>query len=359
MINYIIKRLGYGLLVLLGVVFIIFFLFYLLPVNSARLTLGQRADVSSVKAIEKELHLNEPWYTRLALYVNDVSPLSFHNKANPESNIFLDEEKYSYTTLIPISNIVFVAKTPYLGRSYQTKRKVTAILSDKIPPTLILAFTSILLATILGVLLGVVAALNHNSFWDSAAVVTSVIGISQPSYFSAIVLALVFGFLLHDWTGLNHAGPLFGLNDYGEEVVRWKNLVLPAIALGIRPIAIIVQLTRSSMLDVLSQDYVRTAKAKGLSRRIVLFKHALRNAMNPVVTSVSGWFASLLAGAYFVEIIFDFKGLGYETVKALQNFDFPVVMGSVLFTACIFVGVNIFVDVIYGFLDPRISIRSN
>jgi peptide/nickel transport system permease protein len=127
--------------------------------------------------------------------------------------------------------------------------------------------------------------------------------------------------------------------------------------LGIRPIAIITQLTRSAMLDVLSQDYIRTAKSKGLSNNTVLFKHALRNAMNPVVTSISGWYASLIAGAYFVEIIFDFKGLGYETVKSLLNFDFPVAMGSVLFTATIFVVINIIVDILYGFIDPRISVK--
>lgn len=359
MLSFFIKRTFYGLLVLIGAIMIVFFLFYLLPVNSARLTLGQRADIASVEAIEKELRLNKPWYVRLVLYFNDVSPLSFHHPEDTESLTYLDPKKYSYNKLLSLGDeLIFVAKTPYLGRSYQTRRPVTEILAEKIPPTAILAFTSIVFASIIGIFLGVIAAINHNTFWDNTAVVGSVIGISQPSYFSAIVLALIFGFLLHDWTGLNHAGALFDLNDYGDEVIVWKNLILPAIALGIRPIAIITQLTRSSMLDVLSQDYIRTARAKGLSRNKVLFKHSLRNALNPVITSVSGWFASLLAGSFFVEIIFDFKGLGYETIKALQNFDFPVAMGAVLFIAFVFVVVNIFVDLLYGVLDPRIAVGS-
>jgi peptide/nickel transport system permease protein len=128
------------------------------------------------------------------------------------------------------------------------------------------------------------------------------------------------------------------------------------ITLGIRPLAIIVQLTRSAMLDVLKQDYIRTAIAKGLRYRVVLFKHALRNALNPVITAISGWFAALLAGAFFVEFIFDWKGIGLKTIEALKSNDFPVVMGAVLFIATIFVTVNIIVDIIYGWLDPRVSL---
>lgn len=351
MIGFLLKRSLYGILVLLGVVFIVFILFNVLPVNSARMTLGQRADVASVEMIEKELGLDLPLHLRLVKYIGELSPIWIH-ESSPE-----EENRLNYTSIAQLGeNSVLAIKAPYMGRSYQTRRLVSDILIEKIPPTLILAFTAILFATFIGVILGVIAAINHNNFIDNTAVTLSVVGISQPSYFSGIILALVFGFLLHDYTGLNHVGALFELNDYGDEIINWKNLILPAIALGIRPVAIVTQLTRSSMLDVLSQDYVRTARAKGLSSNIVLFKHALRNALNPVVTSVSGWFASLLAGAYFVEIIFDFKGLGYETVKALLNFDFPVAMGSVLFTAVIFVVVNIFVDLLYAILDPRVSV---
>jgi len=138
----------------------------------------------------------------------------------------------------------------------------------------------------------------------------------------------------------------------------WKNLILPVIALGVRPIAIIAQLTRSSMLDELTQDYVRTAKAKGLGQMSVLFKHALRNAMNPIVTSISGWLASVLTGAYFIEIVFTYKGLGFQTVQSLLTFDFPVVMGSVLLVALVFVVMNIFTDILYSILDPRVVVKA-
>ncbi len=150
---------------------------------------------------------------------------------------------------------------------------------------------------------------------------------------------------------------MFDVNDYGEHFINWRNLILPTIALGIRPVAIILQLTRNSMLDVLREDYIRTAKSKGLKNSVVIVKHALRNALNPVVTSITGWFAALLAGAFFVEYIFDFKGLGYETVYALTMFDFPVIMGAVLLIASFFVLVNIVVDVLYTKLDPRIVLN--
>ena len=147
-----------------------------------------------------------------------------------------------------------------------------------------------------------------------------------------MLFALVFGYALGEWTGLEIQGSLFVLSDFGEWQVRWRNLVLPALALGLRPVALITQLTRSAMLDVLSQDFVRTATAKGLSQKIVVVKHALRNALNPIVSAISGWFAALLTGAFFVENVFNFKGLGDATVNALLNFDIPVVLGCVLFT---------------------------
>jgi peptide/nickel transport system permease protein len=150
-------------------------------------------------------------------------------------------------------------------------------------------------------------------------------------------------------------GSLYVIDDFGEgKTLQLKNMILPALTLGIRPLSVVVQLARSSFLDVLSQDYIRTARAKGLSQRAVLVKHALRNAMNPVVTAVSGWFAGLLAGAVFIEYIFGWKGIGKEIVEALENYDFPVVMGGVLVISMAFVIINILVDIIYGILDPRI-----
>ncbi len=353
MIQFIVKKLVSGFAALLGVVVLVFFLFNVIPVDPARLTMGQRADVASVEAVRKDLGLDKPPVTRFLYYLNDLSPLSFY-KDSPEA-----AEKYGYSKLFSVgSGNYLVMKTPYLGFSYQDRRKVSDILITALPKTILLGIIAITFASIVGIFLGVIAAIRQFSFLDNSILVTSILGISQPSYFSGIVLALIFGDLLADYTGLNYTGNLYELNDYGDEVLVLKNLILPAIALGIRPISIFVQLTRSSVLDVLSQDYVRTAKAKGLSYYVTLFKHVLRNALNPVITAISGWFASILAGSYFIEYIFNYKGLGYETIKALESFNFPVVMGSVLFTASLFILVNIFVDILYGLLDPRISLKA-
>jgi len=350
MLNYIIKRFLYGLLVLLGVVFIVFWLFNGLG-DPARLTLGQRADVETIEAVNRELGLDKPRAVQFVMYLNDVLPFSIHEKN------LKNKEKYGYLELIPIGEKVVVLKAPYLRRSYQTKRPVMTMLMEALPKTVILALTAMLFATIVGIVLGVIAAIKQFSWIDNSILVSSILGISQPSYFSGIILALIFGYWLGDLTGLNYTGGLYVINDFGEEVLQLKNLILPALALGVRPVSIIVQLTRSSMLDVLSQDYIRTAQAKGLSKYKIVFKHALRNALNPVITAISGWLAGLLAGAYFVEIIFDYKGLGYLTINALNNLDFPVAMGAVLFTASLFVAINILVDILYGLLDPRISYK--
>jgi peptide/nickel transport system permease protein len=152
-------------------------------------------------------------------------------------------------------------------------------------------------------------------------------------------------------------GSLYEYDPFQGKKLHLQNLILPAVTLGIRPLAIITQLTRSAMLDVLSQDFIRTAYAKGLSKRAVIFKHALRNALNPIVTAITGWFAELLAGAFFVEYIFGWKGIGKVTVDALEKLDFPVVMGSVLLTATFFVIINLLADILYGIIDPRVRIR--
>lgn len=192
---------------------------------------------------------------------------------------------------------------------------------------------------------------------DTSAIFASVLGISAPSFFMGIVLAYLFGFVLSPYTGLHMTGSLFQIDPFTGKELQLKNLILPAITLGIRPLAIITQLTRSSMLDVLDQDYIRTAYAKGLSRKVVIFRHALRNALNPVITAITGWFAELLAGAFFVEYIFGWKGIGKVTVDALEKLDFPVVMGSVLITATFFIIVNILADLLYGVVDPRVRVK--
>lgn len=357
LLKFVAKRLLNGFFVMIGVVIAIFFLFNILPVNSARMTLGQRADVSSVAAIEKEFRLNLPWYERLALYFNDISPVSLNNQKDEDASSFLNADEVKFTQLFTVGSVSLVFKAPYLGKSFQTRRKVSEILGEKIYPTFVLALSAMLFASFAGIILGVFAAVKQYSIWDDSILVLSTFGISQPAYFSGIILAMIFGYYLSDWTHLNVRGSLTDIDYNGETVTIWKNLWLPMVALGVRPVAIITQLTRSSMLDVLSQDYIRTAKAKGLSYYQVVFKHALRNAMNPVVTSISGWLAALLTGAFFIEKVFDYKGLGLQTIESLLSFDFPVVMGSVLFVAFVFVVVNIFNDILYSVLDPRVTVK--
>ena len=351
MIRFLLNKILYGFAVLAGVVVVVFFLFNILPADPARMTQGQRSDVQSLEAVRKEFGLDQPTHIQFLLYINDLSPLAIH------LNDKASREKYLYLKLFNLGGEkALVIKKPYLRRSYQTKREVTSILSETVPNTLILATTAMIFATIFGIALGVLAAVYKDTWIDQSAIAGSILGISAPSFFAGIIIAWLFGFVLSDYTGLNMSGSLYDYDPFLGEVLVWQNLILPMITLGIRPLAIIMQLTRSAMLDVLQQDYIRTAKAKGLSKRNIVIKHALRNALNPVVTAVSGWFASLLAGSFFVEYIFGFNGLGKATVDALEMADLPVVMGAILFIAFIFVIINILADLLYTVLDPRVKV---
>ena len=360
MIRNLFKKILYGFLVLLGVITVIFFLFNAMPGDPARMMLGQRADQESIDAINKDIGRDKQLNIQFLMYLNDLSPISIHDKINIEHYLYLNPEKYaSYLTLLSISKTkVIVLKYPYLRRSYQTKRKVTEIIGDTLPETILLAVTAMTFASFFGIFLGVISAIKKNSWFDKLALVFTVLGMAGPSFFVGLILAWIFGHLLNKYTGLNTVGSLYTLDDYGNGTyLDIKNLILPAITLGIRPLSIILQLTRSSLLEVLSQDYIRTATAKGLSYYKIIVKHALKNALNPVITAISGWFAGLLAGAVFVEYIFSWKGIGKEIVEALEKYDLPVVMGIVLVIAIIFVILNLLVDVVYSILDPRIRLR--
>jgi ABC-type dipeptide/oligopeptide/nickel transport system permease component len=357
LLKFIIKRILSGLLVIIGVIVFIFVLFNVLPVNSANMTLGQRADAASKKAIEREFRLHLPWYSRLGYYFNDLSPISINHLKDDNHPTWISPTQISFVSLVTIGESTLVLKEPNLGRSFQSRRRVSEILAENFPPTAVLALCAIVLASVIGIVLGVFAALKQYTFWDNAILFFSNIGISQPSFFAGFIIAMVFGYYLGHLTGLSPQGPLLWVDDNGNTVYVWRNLILPVIALGIRPIAIIAQLTRSSMLDVLSMDYVRTARAKGLSYYIVIFKHALRNALNPVITSISGWLAALFTGAYFIEEVFNYNGLGSQTIIAIKNFDFPVVMGLSLFVAVVFVVMNILTDMLYALVDPRVRIQ--
>ncbi len=349
MFHILIKKLAYGALVLFGVVVVVFLVFQAFG-DPARMVLGQSGDKQTMDNIRKELHLDQPKWKQFVLYLNDISPVGVYTKQE------INEKKLRGFFVGGEKKIGI--KIPYLRRSYQTKKPVTDVLMEALPGTIMLACAAMFLAIIAGIFLGIIAAVKQNTWMDTSSVFASVIGISAPSFFMSIVIAYVFGLVLHDYTGLSLTGSWFNIDSAtGQKYLTLQNLILPALTLGIRPLSIITQLTRSSMLDTLNQDYIRTAYAKGLSKRNVIVHHALRNAINPVLTAITGWFAELLAGAFFVEYIFGWKGIGKVTVDALEKLDYPVVMGSVLLSAAIFVLMNIFADVLYGIIDPRVKMK--
>ena len=352
---YVIRKLLYGLAVLWGVATLVFFLFNILPGDPAQMMLGQRADKASVDAIREELGLNQSLGKQYVDYLNDLVPLSFYDVSEGEGKL---SKVAPYVRVATLGSTTVVLKAPYLRMSYQSKRKVSNILGEAFPNTLLLAAVSISIAFILGLAIGILTAILNTNFLNKLTLFITTIGMSLPSFFAAILMAWVFGFLLEDVTGLSMTGSLYTVDEYGRgEYLTLSNLILPALTLGMRPLAVVVELTRTSLLEAMSMDYVRTAKAKGLRPRRVICVHALRNALNPVVTAISGWFASLLAGAVFVEYVFDWKGIGVVVVDALEKYDFPVIMGAVLLIAVMLILVNLIVDIIYGIIDPRVRIQ--
>lgn len=332
MFQYVIRKIGYGLLVMLGVITLIFVLFNILPGDPARMMLGQNADQESIDMIHKELGLDKPLPIQYLDYLNDLSPIG------------VDE------------NGDFGFKSPNLRRSYQSGRTVASILGESFPNTILLALVSIAFAFVVGVSLGSLAAIYRDSWLEKLILLITSLGMSLPSFFAAILIAWLFAFVLADYTGLSMFGSLYSVDDFGNgEYIDLKNLILPALTLGIRPLSVICELTKSTMSEVLQQDYIRTAKAKGLSKFQIIKNHALRNTLNPVVSSISGWFASLIAGAVFVEYIFDWKGVGVVIVDSLEKYDFPVLMGALIVICVMLIIINILTDIIHAMLDPRIK----
>ncbi|WP_375242540.1 ABC transporter permease [Lacinutrix sp.] len=358
MLSYFLNKTLYALLTLFGVVTVIFFLFNILPGDPAQMMLGQNEDSEQLAIVKKKYGFDKSIGKQYLYYLNDLSPISFHSNTK-EDYTYLTENKYTASKLFTIGNTSTLLKLPYLRESFTKQgKKVSTVLAETLPNTFVLAISAIGIALLLGVGLGVVSALKKDTFLDKAIQILSTIGMSIPSFFSAILFAWFFGFVLHKYTNLEMTGSLYELDDFGENVnIKWKNLILPALVLGIRPLAVVIQLMRNSLLEVFNQDYIRTARAKGLSEFQIIKKHAIKNALNPVVTAISGWFASMLAGAVFVEYIFGWNGLGKEIVNALNTLDLPVIMGSVLIIALLFIIINIFVDIIYAWLDPKVTLE--
>jgi peptide/nickel transport system permease protein len=356
--RFLLNRIGYGILVIFGVASLVFFLFNILPGDPARMMLGQRADISSVEAINKELGRDKPMLIQYLLFLNDASPLSIYQDKNNDQSFYYSQEKYGKKIgLSPkINGWQLLIKQPYLRNSYQSKKAVSSILAEAFPKTLLLTAVSMSFALLLGMSLGILNTLFSKAWFDKLLFGISTLGMSLPSFFAAMLMAWLFAFVLGEYTGLKLYGSLYEIDDFGEgRHLALKNLILPALTLGIRPLAIIIELTKSSLEETLAADYIRTARSKGLSTWQIIWRHALKNAINPIITTISGWFASLLAGAVFVEYVFDWKGMGLVIVNAIEKYDFPVLMGAVLFIACLLVIVNILVDISYRLIDPRIK----
>lgn len=358
MLSYLSNKIFYSFLTLLGVVTIVFLLFTVFPGDPARMMLDQKEDPEQLALIRKNLGLDQSMWKQYLYFLNDLSPVSVHDKTG-DSYTSMETGKYKGVKLFTINQKQILLKYPYLRISFQKQGKpVAEIIKETFPNTIVLAISAIIIAMIIGVILGIWSALVKDSWIDRTLLVLTSLGMSIPSFFSAIIMAYIFAFLLHNITGFNMTGSLYEIDDMGMgKHLTLKNLILPAITLGIRPLAVITQLTRNSLLEVMNKDYIRTAYAKGLKASTVIRKHALKNSLNPVITAASGWFASMMAGAVFVEFIFGWNGLGKEIVNALNTLDLPVVTGAVLVIATTFILINILVDFTYGILDPKVRIQ--
>lgn len=318
MLAFTIRKLLYSILIIFGVMSIIFFVMNLLP-DPARMMQGQRADLATQGAIRHELGLDLPVWERYFVFMKK-------------------------------------AATGDLGRSFSSNRPVMDSILERLPATAILTISAMFIATVLGIAIGILSAIKSYSIWDNLSMIFALVGISVPSFVSGLLLIIALGAWLQIF-------PISGyvIQDgsawYQFWNYRWEYLMLPMITLALRPISIIARVTRSSMLDVLSSDYVRTAKAKGLSAKAVIFRHALRNALNPVVTTISSWLAALLTGAFFIEYIFNWPGIGLLAFDAIPRSDFPTIQGTVFFAALVFVVVNFLVDILYAKLDPKVKLQ--
>jgi peptide/nickel transport system permease protein len=322
------KKWARGAAVLWGSFTLVFLIFTAVP-DPARQLAGQQADPEVIADLQARFGLDQPAWVRYGRAVQALSPLG------------------------SLEGGGWGLRWPSLGQSYVRPASVVSLLLEALPATGLLALTALFFAVCLGLPMGLIAARNPGGWFDRIAVGGSVLGMSAPSFFMAILVGYVFAVRWGGWTGLPLTGSLWDLDDQGNTAIALRNLILPAFTLGLRPLAVLSQLMRGAALDVLSAPHVQTARAFGASETEVLRHHVLRNALNPVVTAASGWLAQLLAGAVFVEFVFGWRGLGFLLFEALEQHDLPVVMGGVLLVSFTFVAVNAMADLTYRILDPR------
>lgn len=310
MINYAAKKLLTLIPILLGVSLLVFLIIQLTPGDPAAVMLGTDADPVTIKAVRTKLGLDDPLPIQFGRYLGNV----LHGD---------------------------------LGTSMRSNRPVAQELNSRFPATVELAVVSLVISVLIGVAAGVIAAVKKGSVWDALSMIGALIGISAPSFWLGLMLMLLFSYYLRWVPASGRAGPLWTLDG-------WKTIILPALSLGLGSAATIARMTRSSLAEVLRQDFVRTARAKGLAERVVIFRHAMSNALIPVVTIIGLRLGFLLGGAVVVEQVFAWPGIGTQLVTAIGNRDLPMVQGAVLLAAVCFVLINLAVDLLYGVIDPRI-----
>jgi ABC-type dipeptide/oligopeptide/nickel transport system permease component len=304
MSRFILRRLLLAIPTLFGVLIVAFLVLHVAPGDPVTAMIGERADSTTIARLRQELRLGDPLYVRFGHYVANIA------KGD-------------------------------LGRSYITNRPIARDIRERFPKTLQLAAAAMFFAAVTGILLGILSARNPGGLSDRLALGIAYLGISFPVYWVGLLLILLFAVT---WQLLPPSG-------YGS----WKFLILPAIALGMRSVAFLARVTRSAMLDALGADYVRTARAKGLSERVVTMRHALRNAMIPIITVLGLDFGAYLTGSILTETVFSWPGLGRYVVNAIARRDLPAIQGAVLFLSAIFVLVNLLADVAYAKTDPRVA----
>ena len=305
MLKFTLKRLLYLILVLIGVSFLVCLLLYMTPGDPVRMMLGESSTPEAQAELRAELGLDDPFLVQYGRYM---------------------------------ANIVFHQD---LGTSYSTGRPVLESILEVFPNTVTLATASIVIAIVLGTFLGIISAVKQNSLLDNAVMVLALIGTSAPIFWIGTLMILLFSVQLN-WL------PPSGFGSF-------KQLIMPAVALGMQSTAVVARMTRSSMLEVIRQDYVKTARAKGQKEFVVIMRHVFRNALIPVITVVGLQFGTLLGGAMLTEIVFSIPGVGRLMIEAIKQRDFPIVQGSVLFVAACFSLVNLAVDLLYAVVDPKVS----
>ncbi|KZL92302.1 ABC transporter permease [Clostridium magnum] len=332
MIKYVLKRLTLLVPVLIGVSIIVFVIMHVLTSDPTSIILGQHASADQIAALRKQLGLDNPLYIQYLDFLKGLLHRDF-------------------------------------GNSLITQTSVWSELTTRLPATVELAFTAIIIASIVGVTIGVISAIKQNSIVDYISMLGALLGVSMPIFWLGLILIVIFSLQLHilpvssriqvgmepvHITGFYILDSIFTGNMAALQD-SIKHLMLPAIALAAYSTAIIARMTRSTMLEVIGQDYIRTARAKGLGERKIIIGHALKNAFIPIITVIGLQLGSLLGGAVLTETVFAWPGIGSYTIEAILKSDYPVVQGAVMLMAVIFVSVNLLVDLIYGLLDPRIK----